>query len=78
MKQKYHQAAEEAGVYLVSACGFDSIPNDIGVLFTKEQFQGDLQYIESYLKMEQHDNQKVIQCINLVYQNINNNKIFKS
>jgi hypothetical protein len=45
----YHQQAVDAGVYIVSACGFDSIPNDVGVLFTEDSFKGDLQYVESFL-----------------------------
>jgi len=30
--------AEEKGVFLASACGFDSIPADLGALFTQAQF----------------------------------------
>lgn len=37
---KYHKAAEEKGVYVISACGFDSIPTDLGVLFLEENFEG--------------------------------------
>ena len=47
---RYHQQAVEAGVYIVSACGFDSIPNDLGVLYTEEQFKGDLHYVETFLQ----------------------------
>jgi len=34
---KYHAVAQETGARLVHACGFDSIPYDLGVLFTVEQ-----------------------------------------
>ncbi|MCL8252231.1 saccharopine dehydrogenase NADP-binding domain-containing protein [Aeromicrobium fastidiosum] len=34
---KYHQTAQRTGARLVHACGFDSIPYDLGVLFTVEQ-----------------------------------------
>ena len=40
MEQKYHEQAEEAGVFVVSACGFDSIPLDVGMRFTEENFSG--------------------------------------
>ncbi|HET7385857.1 MAG TPA: saccharopine dehydrogenase NADP-binding domain-containing protein [Nocardioidaceae bacterium] len=33
----YHQRAVESGARLVHACGFDSIPHDLGVQFTVEQ-----------------------------------------
>lgn len=32
--ERYGEAAERAGVRLINACGFDSIPADLGVLFT--------------------------------------------
>lgn len=37
---KYSKAAEEKGVYVISACGFDSIPTDMGVVFLQEKFEG--------------------------------------
>lgn len=37
---EYHKAAEEKGVYIVSACGFDSIPADLGTVFLMNKFQG--------------------------------------
>ena len=40
MEAKYHQQAEEAGVFVVSACGFDSIPQDMGMKFTEDNFPG--------------------------------------
>ena len=48
MEEKYHQQAKEAGVFVVSACGFDSIPCDVGVRFTEENFPG------IYLHLEVH------------------------
>ena len=30
MQLDYHQKAVENGVYVVGACGFDSIPADVG------------------------------------------------
>ncbi|KAA1378372.1 saccharopine dehydrogenase family protein [Aeromicrobium fastidiosum] len=34
---KYHETARRTGARLIHACGFDSIPYDLGVLFTVEQ-----------------------------------------
>ena len=34
---KYHAVAEASGARIIHACGFDSIPYDLGVLFTVEQ-----------------------------------------
>ncbi|MFH7322048.1 trans-acting enoyl reductase family protein [Aeromicrobium sp. HA] len=34
---KYHETAEATGARLVHACGFDSIPYDLGVLYTVQQ-----------------------------------------
>ncbi|KRT79281.1 hypothetical protein AMK59_6690 [Oryctes borbonicus] len=42
MELKYHKAAKEKGIYLVSACGFDSIPADMGVIFMQKNFEGNL------------------------------------
>lgn len=34
---RYHDAAQRSGARLVHCCGFDSIPHDLGVLFTVNQ-----------------------------------------
>jgi short subunit dehydrogenase-like uncharacterized protein len=34
---KYHAAAEQSGARIIHACGFDSIPHDLGTRFTVEQ-----------------------------------------
>jgi short subunit dehydrogenase-like uncharacterized protein len=34
---RYHEAAERSGSRIVHSCGFDSIPYDLGALFTVEQ-----------------------------------------
>ncbi|XP_068622399.1 saccharopine dehydrogenase-like oxidoreductase [Battus philenor] len=49
MQLKYSTAARDAGVYVISACGFDSIPNDLGVIFLEQNFDGTLNSVESYL-----------------------------
>lgn len=58
MQLEYNTAAQEAGVYIVSACGFDSIPTDLGVIFTQEKFGGEINSIESYLKFSFTENVK--------------------
>src|SRR3954469_10071656 len=42
MYLKYHARAMETGARLVHACGFDSIPHDLGVYFTIQQLPADL------------------------------------
>ncbi|XP_064623756.1 saccharopine dehydrogenase-like oxidoreductase isoform X1 [Lineus longissimus] len=52
MDLKYHDKAEKAGVYVVEACGFDSVPADIGVLYAKKHFDGELNSIESFVGLQ--------------------------
>ena len=40
MQHKYHDKAVCAGVHIVGTCGFDSIPADMGVVFTQDSFPG--------------------------------------
>jgi len=40
MQLDYHKAAEEKGVYAISACGFDSVPADLGAVLLMNKFQG--------------------------------------
>uniref|UniRef100_A0A667ZPT7 Saccharopine dehydrogenase-like oxidoreductase n=1 Tax=Myripristis murdjan TaxID=586833 RepID=A0A667ZPT7_9TELE len=49
MQLNYHSQAAEKGVYIVGSCGFDSIPADMGVLYTRDQFRGTLTAVESFL-----------------------------
>lgn len=46
---RYHSIASEKGIYIVPACGFDSLPCDLGVEFTKHNFPGMLNSVESIL-----------------------------
>lgn len=48
MQLNYHEAAREKGVYVVSACGFDSIPSEMGIAFLKEKFEGTVNSVEVY------------------------------
>lgn len=50
MQLKYNGAAQKSGVFVISACGFDSIPAESGVLHAKEKFEGRINTVESYLE----------------------------
>lgn len=52
MQLEYGEKAKEKNVFIVSACGFDSIPADMGVLFLEKNFDGGVvNSVESYLDM---------------------------
>jgi saccharopine dehydrogenase (NAD+, L-glutamate forming) len=42
MYLRYHRQAEESGARIVHACGFDSIPHDLGAYFTVKQLPEDV------------------------------------
>jgi short subunit dehydrogenase-like uncharacterized protein len=46
---KYNKLAIDKKVSIVGSCGFDSIPSDIGVQFLKNNFNGTLNSVETYL-----------------------------
>ncbi|XP_046832497.1 saccharopine dehydrogenase-like oxidoreductase isoform X1 [Vespa crabro] len=48
MQLKYNEAAQNAGIYIVNACGFDSIPSDLGMVFTQQKFGGEVNSTEVY------------------------------
>lgn len=57
MQLDYHDAAIKKGIYIIGACGFDSIPCEMGLVFCQKQFEsvegnGDFAYAESYLAFE--------------------------
>ncbi|XP_033845767.1 saccharopine dehydrogenase-like oxidoreductase [Periophthalmus magnuspinnatus] len=49
MQLNYDSPAAEKDVYIIGSCGFDSVPADMGVLFTRDQFKGTLTAVESFL-----------------------------
>ncbi|XP_077591633.1 saccharopine dehydrogenase b isoform X1 [Stigmatopora nigra] len=49
MQFEYHTKALEKGVYIIGSCGFDSIPADLGILYTQSHFKGTLTAVESFL-----------------------------
>lgn len=50
MQLKYDKAAAEKNIYIVSACGFDSIPADLGTVFVEKNFNGVINSVETYLE----------------------------
>jgi len=48
----YHEPAHDHSVYVVGACGFDSIPADMGTVFLEEQFNGQVNSVETYLDIK--------------------------
>jgi len=46
MELLYSGKAREEGVYIVGACGFDSVPSDMGIAYTTSQFQGNVSIID--------------------------------
>ncbi|XP_073401226.1 saccharopine dehydrogenase-like oxidoreductase [Dendrobates tinctorius] len=52
IQMKYDRQAADNGVYVVGSSGFDSIPADLGVLFTRNSIQGTLTAVESFLSFK--------------------------
>ncbi|KAG4081196.1 hypothetical protein HA402_014644 [Bradysia odoriphaga] len=51
MQLKYHDKAVEAGVLIVGACGFDSIPVDLGISELQKNCSGEIACIETFAKI---------------------------
>lgn len=49
MQLDYNQSARDNKVYVVGACGFDSIPADMGTVFLENKFGGQVNSVETYL-----------------------------
>ncbi|MPC41209.1 Saccharopine dehydrogenase-like oxidoreductase [Portunus trituberculatus] len=49
MQLKYNKAAKEAGVHIVNACGYDSIPADLGIRHMIRNFKGQLNAVEMFV-----------------------------
>ncbi|KAG0721476.1 Saccharopine dehydrogenase-like oxidoreductase [Chionoecetes opilio] len=49
MQLKYSKAAEQAGVHIVNACGYDSIPADMGIVHMMRNLKGDLNSVEMFV-----------------------------
>lgn len=40
IQSKYYKDAKEKGIYIISTCGFGSIPAELGVIYLEKQFNG--------------------------------------
>ena len=40
MQFKYNEKAKESKIFVVGTCGFDSIPADMGIVYTQRKFPG--------------------------------------
>ncbi|KAK7080206.1 hypothetical protein SK128_023796 [Halocaridina rubra] len=49
MQLLYHKEAEESGVYIVGACGYDSIPAEMGLTHMIKNFKGELNSVYMYV-----------------------------
>ncbi|KAI9565541.1 hypothetical protein GHT06_009333 [Daphnia sinensis] len=52
MQLEYNTAAKENNCYVIGACGFDSIPADMGTVFLEQQFGGQVNTVEAYLNIK--------------------------
>ena len=52
MQLKYHKEAEEKGVYIIGACGFDSIPSDVGRQLVHSQMEGPVNSVQMFVEFE--------------------------
>ena len=51
MQLLYGGKAREAGLYIIGACGFDSVPSDMGVAFTRDNFAGKFSWERDGIKL---------------------------
>lgn len=54
MQLKYHHKAQENNTYSISACGFDSILCEMGLIFAEKNFNGTIHSSEIYIRIRDH------------------------
>lgn len=54
IEAQYHEKAAETGSLVISACGFDSVPAELGVIFNSRQWAEPavVNRVEAYLSLE--------------------------
>ena len=52
MQLEYSKKAEDNGTLIISTCGWDSIPCDLGVDFLKRKFDGKLHSVETFMAIK--------------------------
>ncbi|XP_067138190.1 saccharopine dehydrogenase-like oxidoreductase [Centruroides vittatus] len=78
MQLKYHEEAIQKGIYVLGACGFSSIPSEMGLSLIKKKFQGDLNSVETYLQFHENPQGKIVNAgilKSMIYNFLNRNKI---
>lgn len=56
MQLKYDREACEKNIFIISACGYDSIPADLGTIYTKNIFNGTINSLKIYTKFHYLNN----------------------
>ncbi|EFN86903.1 Probable saccharopine dehydrogenase [Harpegnathos saltator] len=58
MQLLYNKMAQEAGVYIVPACGWESVPSEMGIIFIQKKFGGEVNInsIEIYAQISEEKN----------------------
>lgn len=51
MQIEHFQTAQEKGIFVIGACGFDSIPAEMCLAYMHEKFQGDLDQVETFVTL---------------------------
>ncbi|XP_023216295.1 saccharopine dehydrogenase-like oxidoreductase [Centruroides sculpturatus] len=78
MQLKYHEEAIQKGIYVLGACGFSSIPTEMGLSLIKKKFQGDLNSVETYLQFHENPQGRMANAgilKSMIYNFLNRNKI---
>ncbi|XP_064485051.1 saccharopine dehydrogenase-like oxidoreductase [Ornithodoros turicata] len=51
MQNEFFKDAEEKGIFVIGACGFDSIPAEMTVTYLRNNFKGELGQVETFVAM---------------------------
>ena len=61
----FHKTSKEKNTLIISTCGWDAIPNDVGADYLKKHFNGTLNSIESFISI--HPGPKVKLNFHILY-----------
>lgn len=50
MQLKYNDVAREKGIHIISCCGIESIPAELGIFYLQEKFNGTVNSVETYMR----------------------------
>ena len=65
----FNQTATDNGTLIISTCGWDSIPCDLGVDFLKSKFNGSLHSVETYMSTKTGPQVSLIHDLSLLFNN---------